>query len=170
MQAEMSGQRLEVLFGASRIPHDHAGHRPRAELLGILDDQLAGQVIAREAIIEPVTTPDLLDSDQRPRRKLLDLGDHRPRVEGDRLDDLLWRVPHNHRALGTDGRSGWQTELLEHCSRAVPGPTSRQHHRYPGLDDETNCFGNRMRQQAVAIHDSAINVQRDQAWAPALTS
>ena len=42
------------------------------ELLDVLDDHLAGQVTAREVLVEPVAAADLLDRDQRARRELLD--------------------------------------------------------------------------------------------------
>jgi hypothetical protein len=105
MHPEVASQCQELLLGAGRVPQDHPGHWPRAELLGILDDQLAGQILARETIVEPVTNPDFLDRNQGAGRKLLDLGDHRPWVEGDGLDDLLRRVTNYHCTVGAHGWS-----------------------------------------------------------------
>ena len=64
---------MKSVVGASRVAQDHAGHRPRAELLEILDDHLAGQVTAREVLVQPVAAADLLHRDQGARRELLDL-------------------------------------------------------------------------------------------------
>ncbi len=41
VQAQMPGQRDEVLVGPGRVAQDDAGHRPGAQLLDVLDDHLA---------------------------------------------------------------------------------------------------------------------------------
>ena len=111
VQAQVPGQPDEVLVGPGRVAQDDAGHRPRAQLLDVLDDHLAGQVAAGEVVVEPVAAADLLHRDQRSGRELLHPLDHLARVEGHRLDDLLRRVADDHRAVGADRRPGRQPQL-----------------------------------------------------------
>ena len=65
VQAELRGQRDEVVGGGVGVADDHAADRCGHQVLDVGDDHLAGQLADRELLGDPVADPALLDRDQR---------------------------------------------------------------------------------------------------------